>query len=132
MHKQAAQSVLSAFDDELTAVSSEADALWARHMTLTESERRRMYSLWDYRKRLRLLRVLLAIATPGQSIEPEPLAKLANSFADAIVAHGSASEDNLAAASRISLVAEPHGDGTHTLNLNVAGGLSFTELVSSL
>jgi hypothetical protein len=131
MHERAAQSLLSAFDDELSAVSSEVNALWTRHMTLTESERRCLYSLWDYRKRLQLLRVLLAIATPDQSVEPEPLAKLARSFADAIVAHGSASEDNLAAASGISLAVEP-GGYTQTLNLNGAGGLSFAELVYSL
>lgn len=96
-------SLSSAFEQELDRVSARAHDLWLRQRDLSPRETAEMYGLWEYEKRLRLLRVLLTIADPRRSVEPDALRALDGAFRDAVVRHGSATDDNLRAASRVTV-----------------------------
>jgi len=90
-------------DRDIERVFKEANAIWERRPNLSPREEQLLHALWGYGNRLNFLRVLMAIADPHQPVDPEGLRQVEQRFRDAIIAFGSATEDNVRAASAMSL-----------------------------
>jgi hypothetical protein len=102
-----------AIDHELELVAHEASLLWQRRGDLPANEEERLYALWAYQKRLRFLRVFTSIADPSRPLDRVKRAQLEAQFRAAVIAHGSATDDNARAAASSSLrVFVPRQRGT--------------------
>jgi hypothetical protein len=102
---------------ELDRVDEEARVLWDRWIHLDERERRTLADLWEYGKRLRFLHVFAAMADPRQPLDARSLARIQKQFQRAVIAYGSATEDNVRAASSTSLTLRGATRGRRVLAL---------------
>jgi hypothetical protein len=93
--------LLDALSDETRRVSARSRLLFNRSGELSPTEYSEMCGLWEYERRLNLIQALLTIAQSG--LASGSLQDEEKRFRMGVVKHGSATDDNIAAAASVFL-----------------------------
>lgn len=105
----------------LERASEEARAIWQSGPPFGARDEQTLHRRWEYEKRLRFLQVFAAMTDPCYPVDPAALSRIEARFRDALVAYGSATEDNLHAARAVSLKLKKSEDGAGRLSLHIEG-----------
>lgn len=108
-------------EQELERASEKARAIWQSGPPFGPQDEQTLHRLWEYEKRLRFLQVFAAMADPCYPVDPAALSRIEARFRDALVAYGSATEDNLRAARAVSLKLKESEDVTGELSVHIEG-----------